>query len=210
MTKNDKMKVLFLLISLILTTGSLFAQKLYVWCPKDLIAAPRNGFLENDTIDLVVFDGRILTPKSKVECTPEETINKLTEFIRHTYPSTTINVLNSNQYYKDPAYNRITVKIGISAYHAAFGADVKIGIGSVGGNFSYGFFPEGKWNAVTAYAIKIYNYKNDRDIRKVKDIVKTASRPNTGGYITAKNILNSSFIEANQEMLFFIDETLMK
>jgi hypothetical protein len=204
------MKIIFLLISLILTTESLFAQKLYVWCPKDLIAAPRNGFLEKDTIDLVVFDGRILTPKSKVECTPEETINKLTEFIRQTYPSTTINVLNSNQYYKDPVNNRITVKIGISAYHAAYGADVKIGIGSVGGNFSYGFFPEGKWNAVTAYAIKIYDYKNNREIRKVKDIVKTASRPNTGGYITAKNILNSSFIEANQEMLFFIDESLMK
>lgn len=204
------MKIRLLLITLILTTGNLFAQKLYVWCPKEQIATPRQGFLEKDTIDLVVFDGRILTSKSKVECTPDETINKLTDFIRQTYPSTTINVLNSNQYYKDPVKNRITVKIGISAYHAAFGADVKVGIGSVGGNFSYGVFPEGKWNAVTAYAVKIYDYRNDNEIKKVKDILKTASRPNTGGYITAKNILNSSFIEANQEMLFFIDETLMK
>lgn len=204
------MKIRLLLITLILTTGNLFAQKLYVWCPKEQIATPRRGFLEKDTIDLVVFDGRILTPKSKVECTPNETINKLTDFIRQTYPSTTINILSSNQYYKDPASNRITVKIGISAYHAAFGADVKVGIGSVGGNFSYGIFPEGKWNAITAYAVKIYDNRNDTEIKKVKDILKTASRPNTGGYITAKNILNSSFIEANQEMLFFIDETLMK
>ncbi|MFD1628835.1 hypothetical protein [Pseudopedobacter beijingensis] len=204
------MKIRLLLITLILTTGNLFAQKLYVWCPKDQIATPRQDFLEKDTIDLVVFDGRILTPKSKIECTADGTINKLTDFIRQTYPATTINVLNSNQYYKDPANNRITVKIGISAYHAAFGADVKVGIGSVGGNFSYGVFPEGKWNAVTAYAVKIYDYRNNNEIKKVKDILKTASRPNTGGYITAKNILNSSFIEANQEMLFFIDETLMK
>lgn len=204
------MKFKLLLVILILTTGNLFAQKLYVWCPKDQIAAPRQGFLENDTINLVVFDGRILTPKSKIECTPDEIINKLTGFIKQTYPSTIINVLNSGQYYKDPANNRITVKIGISAYHAAFGADVKVGIGSIGGNFSYGIFPEGKWNAVTAYTVLIYDYRNNSVIKKVKDILKTASRPNIGGFITAKNILNSTFIEANQEMLFFIDETLMK
>ncbi|GHV69924.1 hypothetical protein FACS1894199_19200 [Bacteroidia bacterium] len=204
------MKIRLLLITLILTTGNLFAQKLYIWCPKEQIATPRHGFLEKDTIDLVVFDGRILTPKSKVECTPDATINKLTDFIRQTYPSTTINILSSNQYYKAPVSNRITVKIGIAAYHAAFGADIKVGIGSVGGNFSYGIFPEGKWNAITAYAVKIYDNRNDTEIKEVKDILKTASRPNMGGYITAKNILNSSYIEANQEMLFFIDETLMK
>jgi hypothetical protein len=204
------MKIRLLIITFILITGSSFAQKLYVWCPKEQIATPRQGFLEKDTIDLVVFDGRILTPESRVECTSEETINELTDFIRRTYPSTTINILNSNQYYNDPANSRITIKIGISAYHAAFGVDVKVGIGSVGGNFSYGVFPEGKWNAITAYAVKIYDYRNNNEIKKVKDIVKTASRPNTGGYRTAKNILNSSYIEANQEMLFFIDETLMK
>jgi hypothetical protein len=58
--------------------------------------------------------------------------------------------------------------------------------------------------------VKIYDFRNNNEIKKVKDIIKVASRPNTGGYITAKNILNSSYIEANQEMLFFIDETLMK
>ncbi len=121
-----------------------------------------------------------------------------------------INVLNSTQYYKDPLINRITIKIGISAFHAAFGADVKVGIGNVGGNFSYGIFPEGKWNAVTGYAVKIYDYRDSTEIKKTKDIFKTASRPNTGGYITAKNILNTTYIEANQELLFFVDETLMK
>ena len=106
--------------------------------------------------------------------------------------------------------NRITIKIGISAYHAAFGADVKIGIGSVGGNFSYGAFPEGKWNAITAYAVKIYDNRNNSETKKTKDIYKIASKPNLGGYITAKNILNTTYIEANQELLFFIDETFMK
>jgi hypothetical protein len=204
------MKITLIIFLLIFNTGNLLAQKLYIWCPKEQIPTPRQGFLERDTVSLVIFDGRILSQKSKVECTSEETITKLAEFIKLTYPSTTIDILNPEQYYKEPTKNRITVKIGISAYHAAFGSDVKIGIGSVGGNFSYGIFPEGKWNAVTAYAVKIYDYRNNIEIKQEKDILKTASRPNTGGYLTAKNILNTSFIEANQEMLFFIDGSLMK
>lgn len=204
------MKTKIALIFLLLISGNLVAQKLYVWCPKEQLIKPRQGFLANDTIDLVIFDGRILTERSKVECTSENTILQLGEFIKKTYPSAVINLLNSNLYYKDPLLNRITIKIGISAYHAAFGAEVKVGIGSVGGNFSYGVIPEGKWNAVTAYAVKIYNYKNNLEIKKTKDIYKIASKFNLGGYITAKNILNTTYIEANQELLFFIDETFMK
>ncbi|QEK50345.1 hypothetical protein FYC62_00680 [Pedobacter aquae] len=105
------MRKILLIITFILTNGNLFAQKLYVWCPKEQIATPRQGFLEKDTIDLVVFDGRILTPKLKVECSSEETINKFTDFIRRTYPSATINILNSNQYYKDPAKIELLSKL---------------------------------------------------------------------------------------------------
>jgi len=204
------MKTKIVLILIILSSGNLIAQKLYVWCPKEQIPTPRQGFLEKDTIDLVIFDGRILTEKSRIECTSEATILALGTYIKQTYPSAIINLLNSSTYYKDPLSNRITIKIGISAYHAAFGADVKVGIGSFGGNFSYGVIPEGKWNAVTAYTIKIYDNRENKELKKTKEIFKIASRPNTGGYITAKNILNTTYIEANQEMLFFIDDTFMK
>jgi hypothetical protein len=204
------MRTKLALIILLFTTYNLFAQKLYVWCPKEQVPTPRQGFLEKDTIDLIIFDGRILTKNSMVDCTSENTILNLSNFIKATYPSATINLRNSDQYYKDPLKNRITIKIGISAYHAAFGADVKIGIGSVGGNFSFGVFPEGKWNAITAYALKIYDYRDNSVVKKVKDISKTGSKPNLGGYISAKNILNTTYIEANQEMLFFIDETFMR
>jgi len=204
------MKAKLTLIFMLLISGNLIAQKLYVWCPKEQLLTPRQGFLEKDTVDLVIFDGRILTEKSKIECTSENTVFQLGEFIKKTYPSAIMNILNSSLYYKDPVKNRITIKIGISAYHAAFGADVKVGIGIVGGNFSYGMFPEGKWNAVTAYTVKIYDTRNNLETKKTKDIYKIASRPNTGGYKTAKNILNTTYLEANKEMLFFIDETLMK
>ncbi len=203
------MKSKLSLVFILLIANTAIAQKLYVWCPKDQLVKPRTGFLENDTIDVAIFDGRILTKNSKVECTPENTIILLGEFIKETYPSAVINLKASN-YYKDPLKNRITIKVGISAYHAAFGADVKVGIGSIGGTFSYGVVPEGKWNAITAYAIKIYDYRNNLEIKKTKDVYKIASKPNMGGYFTAKNILNTTYIEANQEMLFFIDETFMK
>jgi len=204
------MKTKTLLIVILLTTSSLFAQKLYVWCPKYQIPTPRQGFLEKDTIDLVVFDGRTLTKKSRIKCTSGNIISQLTEFIKMTYPSAIVNVLSSNLYFKDPIKNRITIKIAISAYQAAFGADVKVGIGSVGGNFSYGVMPEGKWNAITAYVVTIYDYRNSSNMKKTKNIYKIASKPNMGGYITAKKILNTTYIEANQELLFFIDETFMK
>lgn len=186
------MKIKLLIIILILTTGSLFSQKIYVWCPKEQIATPRQGLSGIDTIDLVIFDGRVLTPRSKIKCTPEKTINKLTDFIKQTYPSITVNVLNSDQYYKAPVNNRITVKIGISAYHAAFASG------------------EGKWSALTTYSVILYDYRNNNEIKRVKDISRTASKLNTGGFSTAKNMLNFSFIEANQDILFFIDEALMR
>jgi hypothetical protein len=202
-------KIAVIIIMLALTSSS-FGQKLYVWCPKEQLAAPRQGFLQNDTIDLVIFDGRILTEKSKVECTSNNTIIELQKMLKQTYPSALINMLSANDYYKDPKPNRITLKIGISAYHAAFGADIKVGIGSVGGNFSYGAIPEGKWNGITAYSVKIYDYRNNHEIKKTKDISKISSKPNMWGYKTAKDCLNISYMEANQEMLFFIDETFMK
>lgn len=204
------MKKIAIIISMLALTSNSFGQKLYVWCPKEQLASPRQGFLQNDTIDLAIFDGRILTEKSKVECTSANTIVELQKMLKQNYPSAFFNALSTNDYYKDPKPNRITFKIGISAYHAAFGSDIKVGIGSVGGNFSYGVIPEGKWNGMTAYSVKIYDYRNNREIKKTKDISKISSKPNMWGYKTAKDCLNISYVEANQEMLFFIDETFMK
>jgi len=197
-------------IALSLFSQVAFSQKLYIWCPKDQLITPREGFLENEEIDLVIFDGRLLTKNSKIDCSASETIKSLAEFIIKTYPSAKINLLESKEYFKDPKANQLTIKIGIAAYHAAFGADVKIGIGSIGGQFAWGVIPEGKWNAVTGYNAMIYDYRNDKEEKIIKEIAKIASRPNTGGYITAKNILNKTYMEANQEFLFFIDSTLMK
>lgn len=209
-TKTIMRKTTLVTTLLVLASITSFGQKLFVWCPIEQLTAPRQGFLQKDTIDLIVFDGRILTEKSKVECTSENTITELQRVLKENYPSAFFNMLTANDYYKDPRPNRVSIKIGISAYHAAFGSDIKIGIGSVGGVFSYGIIPEGKWNGMTAYSVKIYDYRRNQEIKKTKDISKISSKPNIWGYKTAKECLNISYIDANQEMLFFIDETLMK
>ncbi len=203
-------KITFLALLMIVITHSTFSQKMYVWCQKEQLSTPRKGFLINETINLIVFDGRMLTSKSKIECSSEVVTNNLAQLIKQTYPSAKINILKSEEYYKKSEDSLITIKVAISAYHAAFGANVTIGIGSVGGSFSWGAVPKGKWNAVTGYSVNLYDYRKGNHIKKTKNIGKIASRPNTGGYRTAKNILNRTYLEANQELLFFIDECFME
>lgn len=203
-------KILVLSIIIFIQSKDVFSQKLYVWCQKEQSIAPRNKFLSDTEVDLVVFDSRNIPAKSKVECESNIVIENLLNLIMETYPSAKINFKNSDDFYENPKENIITIKIAISAFHAAFGADVKFAIGSVGGDYSWGAMPEGKWNAVTGYFVSVYDYRDGNKKVEKRDIGKLASRPNTGGYRTAKNILNTTYIEANQELFNFIDRTLME
>lgn len=193
-----------ILLILVSTFYNAFSQKLYIWCPKDIIAAPRTSFLEEEKINLVLFDGRLMTPKSKIECTSEEVIGEFVSLVKATYPNAFINVLPPTEYYSDPADSVITIRIGISAYHAAFGADVSVGIGQVGGEFSWGLFPSSEWHGLVGIAVTIT--KNGQSTSR--SIAKVNSKSNNAGFKTAKNMLTTSYMQAVQEMLFFIDETL--
>lgn len=205
------MKKLVLLSFMTIFIGQLsFGQKMYVWCQKEQVVPQRKGFLADLKIDLVVFDARTLTASSKIECESDVITSNIAQLIKQTYPSATINILSSDEYYQKAKDGIITIKVSISAYHAAFGANVTVGIGSVGGNFSWGAIPEGKWNAVTGYNVNIYDNRTEDKKKGNHSIGKLASRPNTGGYRTAKNILNSTYLEANQELFSFIDNCFME
>ena len=199
-----------LFVFLLMICCNTFAQKLYVWAPENEIPSPRPLFQKSDTIHLSIFDGRTLTKKSRIKCTSEELVNDIANFIKLAYPNANIKVMPPQSYYEEAKENVITIKIGISAYHAAFGADIKVGIGSVGGKFSYGILGEGKWNALTAFYVRVYDYREGNRIIKETAIAKDASKPNMGGYRTAKNILNTTYLNVNTEMLFFIDSIFMK
>jgi hypothetical protein len=186
------------------------AQKLYVWCPNDEQIKARQGFLEKDSVNLIVFDGRVLNSKSKVECSSEDVVSSIALIIKKAYPSAIVNIVSDTGYYKDPAAGIITIKVGLSAYHAGFGSEITVGIGSIGGNFSYGAFPKGEWNGLTAYYVRLYDFRGGKEQKYTASISKLTSKPNMWGYKTAKNCLNETFMQANQDMLFFIDNSLMK
>jgi hypothetical protein len=204
------MKQIFYFLIFISVAKNSLSQKLYVWCPNDQNVKERQGFLVKDTVEVAVFDGRILTPKSKVECNSEDVVTSIALIIKKAYPSATISIENDSGYYRDPKPGIITIKIGISAYHAGFGSDISVAIGNIGGNFSYGAIPKGEWNGITAYYVRVYDHRSGNDQKFSSSISKLVSKPNMWGYKTAKDCLNSTFMQASQEMLFFIDNSLMK
>lgn len=212
MIKQKSQNSILYLFTIVIIFFSSFvkAQKLYIWCPIESNIIERTKALENIEIDVIIFDGRIISTKSKVECSSESLSNKIFDAIKKAYPSAKVNLLSNELYYSSPRENAITIKIRISAYHSAFGVEVNTGIGVMGGNLSYGIFPSGKWNAVTNYYLKLYDERNDGNLKFEKEILRISSKGNTGGFTTAKNILSQTYNESIQELLFFLDSSLMK
>ncbi len=197
-------KLLFLLV-ICGFSANLFAQKLYVWLPETNNTAKHPVFEQADTVDLVFLDGRNFPTKSKVECTSEEFIEYLTNDIQTVYQGATFNILPTTYYYKPPKNNHVTIKIGIAAYHAGFGADIDVAIGAVGGQFAYGISTKGQWNGITLFYVQVSDMRNNSNNTQRKEVFSTISKPNIGGYRTAKKCLNESYAQTFNQMVFFID-----
>lgn len=207
---KKEIRIKLLSIFILFISSFVFGQKLYIWCPRESNIVERTNALLNQEIDVIIFDGRIISDKSKVECDSDVLVYRIYEDIKRAYPSALVNFKNKEEYYSEPRKNIITIKIGISAYHSAFGVEVNTGLGIMGGNLSYGVFPSGKWNAVTNYYLKLYDERNDANLKFEKEILRISSKGNTGGFTTAKNILSQTYNESIQELLFFLDSSLMK
>ena len=204
-TLEDEMKsytTFLVIIAFSLANFGCATKKVYV--PKQMAVSPRVGFLNKENVDLAIFDGRVEKERSV------ELINQIANQIIKTYPSTNFNLVDERGFYSDAQPNRITIKIALAVYSSGFGNNITVGIGSVGGQFSYGVIPEGKWNGITGFSVNIYDYRKGTEIKFTKDIGKLVSKPNLWGYKTAKSALDESYQAAMQELLFFIDNSLMK
>jgi hypothetical protein len=186
------------------------AQKLYIWCPESDEVKAHTGFLSGQDVNLVVYDGRTIPSNSRVKCDAESVQQALAKYIQMIYPSCHINVLSDSDYYKPSIQGRVTIKIGISAYQAGFGTDINVGIGSVGGKFSYGVFPQGKWNGLVSYYVQVFDNRKEGSKKFSKDITEVTSKSNIWGYKTAKDCLYASYDQANTELTNFIEDTLME
>lgn len=198
------MKKNLLLITLF-TTISIFSQKLYIWCPPEQKVKPRKFVSENLNIDVVIFDGRVIPNRVRDKCDPETLKLDIANYLKKLYPTAKINILSEEYYYKKAESDKITLKIGISAYHAGFGTDVSIGIGSVGGNFAVMAFPKGEWNALTSYYIQTFDLRNNEEKKQQIQISELDSKSNMMGYSSAKSALFNTYQVANQKLGLFVD-----
>jgi len=205
---NYKSLILAFLISI--TSHLCSAQKLYIWCPESHEVKAHTGFLSGQDVNLVVFDGRTIPSNSRVKCDAENIQQALAKYIQTIYPSCHIKILSDSDYYKPSIQGRITIKIGISAYQAGFGTDINVGIGSVGGKFSYGVFPQGKWNGLVSYYVQVFDNRKEGSKKLSKEIAEVTSKSNIWGYKTAKDCLYASYDQANTELTNFIEDTLMQ
>lgn len=195
-------RTFLLIVALSVTSFGCATERVYI--PKQMAVSQRVGFLNKDVVDLAIFDGRVDKEKST------ELKTQIVNQIIKTYPSANFNLVDEGRFYLDAQPNRITIKITVAAYSSGFGSKMTVGIGSVGGQFSYGIIPESKWNGITGFSINIYDYRKNTGTKSAKDIGKLVSKPNLGGYKTAKSALDESYKAAMQELLFFIDNSLMK
>jgi len=201
-------RILSLLICLFISSYT-FAQKIFVWCPPEAEVATANNKLSGLDMNIIIKDIRKITDTSRVECSSTNLVTLVANTITRNYPAAIINVLDTNQYTAPPEKAKITVRIAISAYHSASGITASTAIGTTEGDFSWGALPKNKWNSVAGFHVVIDDYRTETLRTLTRNIANIVSRPNIGGSLTAKKALLEAYKEANRELLYFIESTLL-
>ncbi len=176
------------------------------YAPSQTSTTPRSGFLKNERIDVVFFDSRSEKDASL------EVQNSILEHLRKTYPAANFQKINSSEYFSSPENSKITLKINVAGYNAGFGVESTSGIGSINGQpfvFRFSGVADGKWNGLTGLGVMLYDYRDGED-KYSKEISDVVSKPNTGGYSTARSALQSSFQNVMNGLASFLDQSLME
>lgn len=174
------------------------------YAPSQTSTTQRTGFLENERIDVVFFDSRSEKDASA------EVQNAILEHLRNTYPAASFQKINSSEYFSSPENGKVTLKINIAGYNAGFGVESTSGIGSINGQpFVFSGVADGKWNGLTGLGVMLYDYRDGED-KYTQEISDVVTKPNTGGYSTARNALQSSFQNVMNGLASFLDQSLME
>jgi uncharacterized lipoprotein YajG len=197
--RNSK-KLTYLIAFFIITSCA--TSKSYA--PKETSTTPRNGFLKNEKISLVFFDSRNEKQNSK------EIKMAIKRHLARSYPSANINLQDNSKYFLDSQTGIIIIKINIAGYNAGFGTESTSGIGSVNGKtFVFNGVADGKWNGITGISVNLYDNRNSQSKKYTKRISNVVTKPNTGGYSTARKALQQSFQNVMNNLDSFIDQSLM-
>lgn len=174
------------------------------FAPSETTTTPRTGFLTNEQIDLVFFDSRTEKERS------EEVKISIVEHLRKAYPNARFQKIDDSEYFATPKSSRVTLKINIAGYNAGFGVESTSGIGSINGQpFVFSGVSDGKWNGLTGIAVLLYDYREGEE-KYSNEISYVESKPNVGGYSTARAALQTSFQNVMNGLASFIDQNLME
>jgi len=175
-----------------------------IYAPSETSTTPRTGFLTNEQIDVIFFDSRTEKEQS------EEIKNSIVDHLRKTYPDARFQKLDDSEYFATAERGKITLKINIAGYNAGFGVESTSGIGSINGQpFVFSGVSDGRWNGLTGIAVMLYDYR-DGEERYSNEISDVESRPNVGGYSTARAALQTSFQNVMNGLASFIDQNLIE
>jgi hypothetical protein len=196
------MKQTFAILSFLMISQLCIAQRIYVWCPDEQVIKPRVGFLDSQVIDLVILDNRILAETAKQKCEGSAVLTSLTSNLTKAYPSAKINILSSQEFYKNAEKGRIRLKIEISNYYVSFDEDL-----TIGGSLAF-LKNRQKWNGYVAYNVQIIDYRETEKKKFEEKISETSQAANDlGVYKTARKVLNNTYAKANQKLFTFIEHT---
>lgn len=195
-------KALFLLPVLLITLVGCATTELHV--PAATHLSPRQGFLRDEEVNLVIYDGRTDREGSA------ELTARIADDFRTAFPSVKLAVLPETAYNEQPRPGRITIRIGISAYAAAFGPGVASSVGTFGGKFYYGVFPEGSWNGVTGLSVNVSDRRRGRDKDESANIGKVFSLPGMMSYSPERQALFRSYAEVIKSTVSFVENVLMR
>lgn len=181
------MKHLSLFILFIaLITYNARAQKVYIGCPEHVDTKPSAGFLDKQSVDLVISDNRVIPSDSKIECDGPGIKQVLKNSLQSEFPSCKITLLSDSLKASNPG--RITIKIGITAYQASLS--------------------KSEWTGSVNYHVMISDNRTGKTKKVSEEIGNDTSKPNIWGYKIAKKCLFTSFDKSNQDLVSFIKSSL--
>ena len=108
------MKKIYLGILFIICIHALHAQKTYVWYPSRIPEFELDSQSFKDlVIDVIITDTRVILPRSKVYCSPEELEKAVLELLTLNFPHSKVNKIEESNSANSSARVIVTITLKI-------------------------------------------------------------------------------------------------
>ncbi len=183
------MKKTYLGILFFICMHALHAQKTYVWYPSRIPEFELDSQSFKDlVIDVIIKDTRVIPPRSKVYCSPEELEKAVLELLTLNFPHSKVNKIEESNSANSSA--RVVVTITLKSYFAKFSSPL--------------------WYGQTGFEVKVTNRFLESNQTESKEIEWITRENNWWGYKSARKALQYAFDLAAEDLVNFISQTAGK